>query len=74
MISKITDGTKENQYYVIDKSKPHTPPPPQYQERQWEKIFSAKWNPDRIILYPMFLNLEKFFKMLELTLPNIRPR
>lgn len=70
MISKITDLTKENQYYVIDKSKPHTPPPPQYQEHEgWEKTFSAKWNPDRIILpldpYVFVSYLEKFFKMME---------
>jgi len=70
MISKRTNLTKENQYYVIDQSKPHTPPPPEYQEYEgWEKIFSPKWNPDRIII-PLNPNvfvsyLEKFFKMLE---------
>ena len=69
-ISKITDLTKENQYYVIDQSKPHTPPPPRYQEHEgWEKIFSAKWNRDRIILpldpYVFVSYLEKFLKMLE---------
>ena len=70
MISKITDLTKENQYYVIDQSKAYTPPPPEYQQYEgWEKIFSPKWNPDRIIL-PLNPNvlvsyLEKFFKMLE---------
>ena len=70
MISKITDLIKENQYYIIDQSKPHSPPPPQYQDYEgWEKIFSAKWNPDRIILplnpYVFVSYLEKFFKMME---------
>ena len=69
MISKITELTKENQYYIIDKSKPQTPPPPQYQEHKgWEKysLNGIQIELFRLLDPNVFVSyLEKFFKMLE---------
>ena len=68
MISKITELTKENQYYIIINLSLKTPST-NTKNTKAGKIFSAKWNPDRIILPPdpnVFVSyLEKFFKMLE---------
>lgn len=69
-IGRITNLFKVNKYYVIDPQKPHSPPPPEYQELEvWKEVFSSRWQQNRIML-PLdpstFASyLEKFDSMLK---------
>jgi uncharacterized protein YqgV (UPF0045/DUF77 family)/GTPase SAR1 family protein len=70
-IGRITNLYKVNKYYVIDPKKPHSPPPPEYQELDgWKEVFSSSWQQNRIMIPldpSMFASyLEKFDSMLKL--------
>ena len=61
---------KIGEYYVINADKPHSPPPPEYQELAgWDKVFSSRWKDERIVL-PLNPNvfaayIETYFLMLD---------
>jgi len=61
---------KVAKYFVIDPNKPHSPPPPEYQElKGWGDVFSHRWTKDRIILPldpSIYANyIKKFISMLD---------